>query len=148
MAAAAATTIAACGGAEHAKPPPTPAGPRLSPQLARALDARLRSDVAGTYIPGASAAIVFPDGRVWINPTGTPAMATGGTGDVLTGMIAGFLGQFPEEADTAIATAVYLHGLAGMIGSGELGEKSLIATDLLAYLPDAIDECADVSNSF
>jgi D-alanyl-D-alanine carboxypeptidase len=50
--------------------PPTPAGPRLSPQLARALDARLRSDVAGTYIPGASAAIVFPDGRVWSGAAG------------------------------------------------------------------------------
>jgi NAD(P)H-hydrate epimerase len=98
-------------------------------------------------LKGERTVIAFPDGRVWVNPTGTPAMATGGTGDVLTGIIAGFLGQFPEEADTAIAAAVYLHGLAGMIGSRELGEKSLIATDLLAYLPDAMDECADVSDS-
>jgi NAD(P)H-hydrate epimerase len=99
-------------------------------------------------LKGERTVIAFPDGRVWINPTGTPAMATGGTGDVLTGIIAGFLGQFADEADTAIAAAVYLHGLAGMIGSRELGEKSLIATDLLAYLPDAMDECADVSDSF
>jgi NAD(P)H-hydrate epimerase len=82
--------------------------------------------------------IAFPDGRVWINPTGTPALATGGTGDILCGMIAGFLAQFPREADLAVACAVYLHGLAGELGAAELGEKSLIATDLLRFLPAAM----------
>ena len=97
-------------------------------------------------LKGERTAIAFPDGRVWINPTGTPAMGTGGSGDVLTGLIAGFLAQFPEDPDRAVAAAVYLHGLAGEIGARALGEKCLIATDILEYLPDAMEECADVSN--
>ncbi|PYT31649.1 MAG: bifunctional ADP-dependent NAD(P)H-hydrate dehydratase/NAD(P)H-hydrate epimerase [Acidobacteria bacterium] len=88
--------------------------------------------------------LAFPDGRVWINPTGTPAMAKGGTGDILTGIIAGFLAQFPREPEEAIAAAVYLHGLSGEIGASELGEKCLIATDLLRYLPAAMEQCAHV----
>jgi NAD(P)H-hydrate epimerase len=95
-------------------------------------------------LKGQRSLVAFPDGRVWINPTGTPAMGTGGTGDVLTGMIAGFLAQFPEEADQAIAAAVYLHGLAGQTGARKLGEKCLIATDLLRFLPDAMEECAAI----
>jgi NAD(P)H-hydrate epimerase len=98
-------------------------------------------------LKGQRTAIAFPDGRVWINPTGTPAMGTGGSGDVLTGMIAGFLAQFPGQPDQAVAAAVYLHGLAGEIGARALGEKCLIATDILRYLPDAMEECADVSDS-
>jgi NAD(P)H-hydrate epimerase len=97
-------------------------------------------------LKGQRTVIAFPDGRVWINPTGTPAMGTGGSGDVLTGMIAGFLAQFPSEPDQAVAAAVYLHGLAGEIGARALGEKCLIATDILRYLPDAMEECADVSD--
>ena len=88
--------------------------------------------------------IAFPDGRVWVNPTGTPALATGGTGDILTGTIAGFLAQFPNDPEQAVAAAVYLHGLAGELGAAELGEKSLIATDLLRFYPAAIHAC--VSN--
>jgi NAD(P)H-hydrate epimerase len=97
-------------------------------------------------LKGQRTVIAFPDGRVWINPTGTPALGTGGSGDVLTGMIAGFLAQFPGEPDQAVAAAVYLHGLAGEIGARALGEKCLIATDILRYLPDAMEECADVSD--
>jgi hydroxyethylthiazole kinase-like uncharacterized protein yjeF len=97
-------------------------------------------------LKGQRTVIAFPDGRVWINPTGTPAMGTGGSGDVLTGMIAGFLAQFPGEPDQAVAAAVYLHGLAGEMGARALGEKCLIATDILRYLPDAMEECADVSD--
>jgi hydroxyethylthiazole kinase-like uncharacterized protein yjeF len=82
--------------------------------------------------------IAFPDGRVWINPTGSPALATGGTGDILTGTIAGLLAQFPNEPDNAVAAAVYVHGRAGELGAAELGEKSLIATDLLRYYPAAM----------
>lgn len=95
-------------------------------------------------LKGHRSVIAFPDGRAWINPTGTPAMGTGGTGDVLTGMTAGFLAQFPKQADLAVAAAVYLHGLAGEIGARALGEKCLIATDLFDYLPDAMEECAQV----
>jgi ADP-dependent NAD(P)H-hydrate dehydratase / NAD(P)H-hydrate epimerase len=95
-------------------------------------------------LKGERTAIAFADGRVWINPTGTPAMGTGGTGDVLTGMIAGFLAQFPTQPDLAVAAAVYLHGLAGEIGARAVGEKCLIATDLFDYLPDAMEECAQI----
>jgi NAD(P)H-hydrate epimerase len=95
-------------------------------------------------LKGQRTVIAFPDGRVWINPTGTPALGTGGSGDILTGLIAGFLAQFPERAGEAVAAAVYLHGLAGEIGARSLGEKSLIATDLLQYLPAAMEECAHV----
>ena len=93
-------------------------------------------------LKGQRTIIAFPDGAVWINPTGTPAMGTGGTGDVLTGLIAGLLAQFPRDWRSAIAAAVFLGGLAGEIGARELGEKSLIATDLLRYLPRALEECA------
>ncbi len=98
-------------------------------------------------LKGHRTVIAFPDGRVWINPTGSPAMGTGGSGDILTGLIAGFLAQFPKVPDVAVAAAVYLHGLAGQIGAKALGEKCLIATDLLEYLPDAMEECADVSDN-
>ncbi|HLY18217.1 MAG TPA: NAD(P)H-hydrate dehydratase [Bryobacteraceae bacterium] len=93
-------------------------------------------------LKGQRSLIAFPDGRVWINPTGTPAMGTGGTGDILTGMIAGLLGQFPRQPDLAVAAAVYLHGLSGELGAGAVGEKCLTATDLLHYLPAALEECA------
>jgi NAD(P)H-hydrate epimerase len=86
--------------------------------------------------------IAFPDGRTWITPTGTPALGTGGTGDVLTGLIAGFLAQFPKQPDEAVAAAVYLGGLAAEIGAREIGEKPFIATDILKYLPRALEACA------
>lgn len=89
-------------------------------------------------LKGQRTLVAFPDGRVFINPTGTPAMATGGSGDVLTGLIAGMLAQHPEESEAAILAAVYLHGRAGELGAAELGERSLIATDLLKYLPAAM----------
>ena len=93
-------------------------------------------------LKGERTLIAFADGRVWINPTGTPAMGTGGTGDILTGLIAGLLAQFPKHPDQAIAAAVYLHGLSGELGAAVLTEKCLTATDLLRYLPAALEECA------
>ena len=84
--------------------------------------------------------IALPDGRVWVNPTGSPAMATGGTGDILTGLTAGLVAQFPNNIPTAVRAAVWLHGRAGQIGAAELTEQCLIATDLLHYLPRAIRE--------
>lgn len=68
-------------------------------------------------------------------------MATGGTGDILTGMIAGLLAQFPEQSELAILAAVYLQGRAGELGAEALGEKALLATDLLRFLPEAMEEC-------
>jgi len=93
-------------------------------------------------LKGQRTIIAFPDGRVWINPTGTPAMATAGSGDILTGLIAGFMAQFQDEADYAIGAAVWLHGRAGELGAAAMGEKSLIATDLMRYLPQAMAELA------
>jgi ADP-dependent NAD(P)H-hydrate dehydratase / NAD(P)H-hydrate epimerase len=78
-----------------------------------------------------------PDGTVWVNPTGNPGMATGGTGDILTGMTAGMLAQHPKQALLAVIAAVYLHGLAGNIACESIGEHSLIATDMLGALPEA-----------
>ncbi len=93
-------------------------------------------------LKGERSLIAFPDGRVWINPTGSPAMGTGGAGDILTGLISGLLAQFPNQQDQAVAAAVYLHGLAGELGAAALTEKCLVATDLLTWLPAALEECA------
>jgi len=95
-------------------------------------------------LKGQRTTIAFPDGRVWLNPTGTPALGTGGTGDILTGMISGLLAQFPGEPAESVAAAVYLHGLAAEIGARDLGEKPFIATDILQYLPRAMEACAGV----
>jgi len=88
-------------------------------------------------LKGPRTVIACPDGRCYINTTGNPGMATAGSGDVLTGIIASLAGQGIETV-AALRTAVYIHGLAGDIGSGELGEDSLIASDLIKYLPEAI----------
>ena len=80
---------------------------------------------------------VVSDGdRVYVNATGNPGMASGGTGDVLTGMIAALLAQGLPPFDSAVLGA-HLHGLAGDIAAERLGQTSLIATDLLNALPDA-----------
>ena len=102
----------------------------------------------GVYLvlKGNCTVVAAPDGRAWINPTGSPAMATGGTGDVLTGMIAGLVAQFPDQLDTALLAAVYLHGRSGELGAAKLGEKGLIATDLFEFLPEAMREVADLSH--
>jgi len=81
-----------------------------------------------------------PDGTVWVNPTGNPGMATGGTGDILTGMVAGLIAQHPQHALEATALAVYLHGLAGDLAAESVGENSLVATDLVRFLPQAFAE--------
>jgi len=81
---------------------------------------------------------VVTDGRrVYVNTTGNPGMATGGSGDVLTGLIAALLGQHLEPF-AAAQLGAYLHGLAGDLARDEFGEPSLIATDLIAHLPRAL----------
>jgi NAD(P)H-hydrate epimerase len=91
--------------------------------------------------------IASPGGDVWVNPTGNPGMATGGTGDVLTGMVAGLIAQHPGRVLEATALAVYLHGLAGDLACEELGESSLVATDLVHYLPEAFSRAREPGNS-
>ncbi len=84
--------------------------------------------------------LAAPDGKVYINTTGNPGMAKGGTGDVLTGIVAGVLAQFPARAVDAVCAAVHLHGLAGDIALAQEEEPSLLATDLLNHLSRAFRE--------
>jgi ADP-dependent NAD(P)H-hydrate dehydratase / NAD(P)H-hydrate epimerase len=83
--------------------------------------------------------IATPDGKVFINPTGNPGMATGGTGDVLTGMIAAWLAQLLDP-EAACKLAVYLHGLAGDLAEADDGEVAMTSGDLAAHLGDAMLE--------
>ena len=85
--------------------------------------------------------IAGPDGRVFVNPTGNPGMATGGTGDVLGGMIVSQLAQ-EKDALGAVLSAVYAHGLAGDIAADRLSEKALVAGDIVRYLPAALKALA------
>jgi NAD(P)H-hydrate epimerase len=87
--------------------------------------------------------VALPEGTAWVNPTGNPGMATGGTGDILTGMTAGIIAQMPNDVARAAVAAVYLHGLAGDVACETLGEHSLVATDLLNGLPGAFRRAAD-----
>jgi NAD(P)H-hydrate epimerase len=98
-------------------------------------------------LKGERTLIAFPDGRVWINPTGSPSMATGGTGDILTGMVSGMMGQFPGDPDRAIAAAVYLHGLAGELAARHLTEQTVIATDLLNHLAEGIRAITNIPHA-
>jgi hydroxyethylthiazole kinase-like uncharacterized protein yjeF len=81
--------------------------------------------------------VVEPGGEAWVNTTGNPGMSTGGTGDILTGMVAGMIAQHPNDVLLAVCAAVHLHGLAGDVMRERVGEHSLVATDLLQGLPDA-----------
>ena len=80
--------------------------------------------------------IAKPSGEVWVNTTGNPGMATGGTGDILTGMVAGLMAQMPSRIFAAVTAAVYLHGLAGDVACETTGEQSLLATDLVEAIPE------------
>jgi hydroxyethylthiazole kinase-like uncharacterized protein yjeF len=83
--------------------------------------------------------VVQPDGEAWVNTTGNPGMATGGTGDILTGIVAGMMAQHRKDKDAfrAVLAAVHLHGLAGDVMKAIVGEHSMVATDLLQGLPVA-----------
>lgn len=83
--------------------------------------------------------VATPDERVFINPTGNPGMATGGTGDVLTGVIAALLAQL-LDADAACRLGVYVHGMAGDLAEADVGEMSLIASDLAGHIGAALLE--------
>lgn len=90
-------------------------------------------------LKGASTIVAAPDSKVYINTTGNPGMATGGAGDVLTGIIAGLIAQGLNPFDAAGAGA-YLHGLAGDLAVRQKGCRGLLAGDILDFLPDAILE--------
>jgi NAD(P)H-hydrate epimerase len=92
-------------------------------------------------LKGSRSLVASPDGRVLINPTGNPGMASGGTGDVLTG-IAGALLARGLPADRALAAAVYLHGLAGDVAAERVGEEALVASDVIEALGEAFRRLA------
>lgn len=94
---------------------------------------------AVVVLKGARSLICSPDGLPWINRTGNPGMASGGTGDVLTGMIGGLLAQ-GLSSERAACAGVYLHGLAGDLAAAEKTQLGIIAGDLLARVPMAIKQ--------
>ncbi len=84
--------------------------------------------------------VAHPDGRVAVNTTGNPGMAKGGSGDILTGVVAAMVAQFPDRVAEAVEAAVYLHGLAADLavgGPGGMDEHSLLASDTVAHLSAA-----------
>jgi NAD(P)H-hydrate epimerase len=92
---------------------------------------------AVVVLKGARTVIATPSGRTWVNPTGNVGMATGGSGDALTGTIAGLLAQGLDAEQGAVA-GVYIHGLAGDLAAQAVGATGMIAGDLIRYLPQAI----------
>jgi len=88
-------------------------------------------------LKGSRTLIAHPDGSVAVNTTGNPALAKGGTGDLLTGMIAGLMAQHPNDVARAVEVAVYLHGMAAVFAVREWDEHTLLATDTLNYLSRA-----------
>jgi NAD(P)H-hydrate epimerase len=101
--------------------------------IARQAAARINGIVV---LKGAPTVVAFADGRAWINSAGNPGMATGGTGDVLTGMIASMIGQ-TGDAGAGTLSAVYLHSLAGDLAAGAHSEHAMTATDIIAHIPEA-----------
>jgi ADP-dependent NAD(P)H-hydrate dehydratase / NAD(P)H-hydrate epimerase len=90
-------------------------------------------------LKGARTVIARPDGLVAVCPTGNPGMATAGTGDVLTGMVVGFLAQGLSSWDAA-CTAIYVHGCAGDLATQRLGQAGMLARDLIAQIPYALQK--------
>jgi NAD(P)H-hydrate epimerase len=105
---------------------------------------RIAKEFAATYrvvvvLKGHRTLVANVDGELYINETGNPGMATGGCGDVLTGAIAGLLGQGLSLFDAA-RLGVYVHGLAGDLAAEEIGEVGLIASDVADRIPAAIEQ--------
>jgi hydroxyethylthiazole kinase-like uncharacterized protein yjeF len=99
---------------------------------------------AATYssivvLKGNRTVVATPDERIYINPTGNPGMASGGVGDILTGIIGGLMAQGLSPVDAAL-WGVYLHGMAGDLAVQTIGEISLIAGDIIDHIPRAITE--------
>jgi NAD(P)H-hydrate epimerase len=88
-------------------------------------------------LKGHRSLVATPAGSVFVNSTGNPGMATGGSGDVLTGILAGLIAQ-EIEMEAAVRLGVYLHGLAGDLAAAKVGEVPLTARDILAQLPAAV----------
>jgi hydroxyethylthiazole kinase-like uncharacterized protein yjeF len=78
--------------------------------------------------------VAHPDGRVAVNTTGNPGMAKGGSGDILTGIVAAMLAQYPEQVSEAVEAAVFLHGLAADFATLTQDEHTVLATDTVDHL--------------
>ncbi|MBS1903029.1 MAG: NAD(P)H-hydrate dehydratase [Bacteroidetes bacterium] len=91
-------------------------------------------------LKGAPTVIASPDSKAFISPTGNAGMATAGTGDVLAGMIAGFVAREPQSVLNPTIFAVYAHGLAGDVAAKEKTQNSLVATDLIAVFPETFKQ--------
>lgn len=94
-------------------------------------------------LKGKFSALACPDGSVYFNPTGNPGMASGGSGDVLTGMLVSLLAQAYTVTDAALL-GMYLHGLAGDLAVMDKTEYSLIASDIIDYIPKAYEKLEDL----
>jgi NAD(P)H-hydrate epimerase len=93
---------------------------------------------AFVILKGFHTILATPDGRAYVNSTGNPGMATGGTGDVLTGMLLGLTAEFgTKNWERVLGFGVHLHGLAGDMAAERVGEAPLVASDLIEALPEA-----------
>jgi NAD(P)H-hydrate epimerase len=99
-------------------------------------------------LKGARTLIAHSDGRVAVNTSGNPAMAKGGSGDLLTGLVAGLLAQYPEQAGLAVEAAVCLHGLAADLAVTEGDQHTLLATDSLQQFSRAFRFCFSGRNGY
>ncbi len=110
-------------------------------RLAKAVDMAKRQQIY-IILKGHHSALCLPDGHVLFNSTGNAGMATAGSGDVLTGIITALLAKGHPQADACLL-GMYLHGLAGDLAAKELGEESLVASDIIAFLPKAFKALND-----
>lgn len=116
-------------------------------QRDRVACARRVATAYGVYVAlkGAGTVVASPDGIATVNPTGNPGMASGGTGDVLTGIVGALLARALAPA-AALRAAVYLHGLAGDVAAERVGEESLVAGDVIDALPEAFRRLRDAND--
>lgn len=103
-------------------------------ELARSFSRRHRLILV---LKGWRTIIADVEGRIWVNTTGNPGLAKGGSGDVLTGLIAGMIAQYPKQIVEAVRAAVYLHGLAADFALRRETERTMLATDVIVALPQA-----------
>ena len=109
---------------------------------ANRIDAALacaRRFTAVTVLKGSRSIIATPEGKIYVNVTGNAGMSTGGSGDVLSGIIGSMLGQGLSPVEAAVC-GVYIHGLAGDYAAGELGQLSMTASNIIDFLPQVLSE--------
>lgn len=128
----------------HPKEMERMAGNRFSNSYERLCKAQDMAEQLKAYIllKGKYTALCTPDGNIIFNSTGNAGMATAGCGDVLTGIITGLLARGYQKGDACLL-GMYLHGLAGDLAARELGEESLMASDIIAFLPKAFNRLND-----